>query len=290
MKILATSDLHQAGSKWKDLVKVCQDNKFDVVAVAGDLFPKNTTIPGQAVFMPKIVKYANKIKDTGAKLVIMLGNDDNQRIIPLMEKADQDGLFHYVSEKVIDIAGHEFVGMPYVPDYPFGYKFWCRGETNDNLRIDPIQLCDPLLIDKDNKMQTIVDYPSYLRSQKKISEVLTDLQGKVKNINKSIWLIHAPPSGLNLDVCARGEKVGSHAVLDFIKHSQPLLTIHGHIHECPNYNGHVWFNKVDKTICVQNGQIDYSLYYSIIDIQDGNVINMKHSIYGDDLWNYHHVV
>lgn len=285
MKILATSDIHQASSKWKDLVKICQNTQFDIIAIAGDLFPKDTSITGQATFLPKIIKYANKIKETGAKLVLMLGNDDNQRIVPMMENADKDGLLYFVSDRVIEIDGQEFVGMPYVPDYPFGYKFWCRGETNDNLGISPVQYCDPLLINEDNKMITIQDYSAYLREKKKIWDVLTDLKDKVKNMSKSIWLIHAPPANLNLDVCASGHRVGSQAVLKFIKENQPLLSIHGHIHESPNYNGYVWFNRVDKTICVQSGQMDYSVYYSTIDIQDGNVIHMKHSIFGDDLWN-----
>jgi len=285
MKILATSDIHQAPSKWKDLIKVCQTNPFDIIIIAGDLFPKDTRITDQAQFFPKIIKYAKKIKDTGAKLVLMLGNDDNQRIIPMMEKADQDGLLHFVSEKVIEIDGHEFIGMPYVPDYPFGYKFWCRGETSSDLRMSSIQYCDPLLVNDQNKMTTIQNYAVYLREKKKIWDVLMDLKDQVKNMSKSIWLIHAPPSNLNLDVCANGHRVGSHAVLKFIKENQPLLTIHGHIHESPHYNGYVWFNNVEKTICVQSGQIDYRVYYSTIDIQDGNIIYMKHSIYGDDLWN-----
>lgn len=259
MKILAISDLHQAPSKWKDLVKICQIDKVDVVAIAGDLFPKDTSISMQAIFMPKIIKYAKKIKETGAKLILMLGNDDNQRIIPMMEKADQDGIFYYVGEKVIEIDGQEFVGMPYIPDYPFGYKFWCRGDSNENIRLDPLQFSDPLLINDDNKFYTIEDYPSYLRQQRKISEVLIDLASKVKNIKRSIWLIHAPPANLDLDICASGNKVGSQAILKFIKENQPLLTIHGHIHEAPYYNGHIWFKRVDKTICVQSGQIEYKL-------------------------------
>ena len=107
MKILATSDIHQAASKWKDLVKICQNTQFDIIAIAGDLFPKDTSITGQASFLPKIIKYAKKIKDTGAKLVLMLGNDDNQRIVPMMEKASQDGLLYFISEKVVEIKSKE---------------------------------------------------------------------------------------------------------------------------------------------------------------------------------------
>ena len=42
-----------------------------------------------------------------------------------------------------------------------------------------------------------------------------------KDMKKSIWLIHAPPSDLFLDVCCHGAKVGSNAVLKFIQQYQP---------------------------------------------------------------------
>ena len=286
MKILATSDVHQMIQKWKDLVKICQNEKFDIIAIAGDLFPNDQTLPGQLNFMPKLKKYANKINETGAKIVIMLGNDDNSHLIPMMETADKEGYFHYIPEKVVEIYGHEFIGMPWVPDYPFQYKFWCRGETKDNVRMDNTQYGDPLLLNKDNKFETIPDYYNYLKSNKTIWDSLVECAGKVKDMSKSIWLIHAPPSYLELDVCSHGARVGSQAVFRFVNEYHPLLTIHGHIHESPQYNGYVWFKKVNKTTCIQGGQIGFKLHYTTIDIQDGNIVGMKHSIYGEDLWNY----
>lgn len=278
MKILATSDIHQMISKWKELVKICQKDKFDVVALSGDLFPKDTYILGQLSFMKNIKKYAEKINATGAKIVVMLGNDDNQLLIPSMEE-EHGKLWYYIPEKVVEIDGIEFAGMPYVPDYPFGYKFWCRGEFRDNLRIDPIQNCESCLVDSNNKFCVIEDYPKYLASQKTIHEILEETASKVKNINKSVWLIHAPPSDLFLDVCARGVKVGSNAVLQFVKKYQPLLTIHGHIHESPEYNGNKWYQHEGKTMCVQGGQIGFDLHYSTINIENGEVKDAKHSIY-----------
>lgn len=280
MKLLATSDLHQMISKWKSLVKICQNTKFDVVALAGDLFPKDEYIVAQIPFVKHLKKYVKQINDTGAKVVLILGNDDNQNLIPEMEKAHEEGLFCYIPEKVVELCGYEFAAMPYVPDYPFGYKFWCRAEYKDNLRIDPIQFCNPLLVNKDNKFEPIPDYPAYLKSQKSIWQSLMDTASKIKDIHKSIWLIHAPPANLYLDVCARGEKVGSNAIHEFIDKNQPLLTIHGHIHESPEYNGHKWYQQEGNTICIQGGQLGFALHYSIVEIEDGKIIKKEHSIYG----------
>ena len=266
-------------SKWKSLVKICEQDKVDVVAIAGDLLPKNEGIESQLPFIKSMRKYAKKINDTGAKIVIVLGNDDNQLMIPEMIKAHDEGLWHYIPENVVEICGHEFAAMPYVPDYPFGYKFWCRAEYKDNLRIDPVQYCDPLIINENNKFEIIKDYPQYLKNHKSIWDSLMDTASNVKDIHKSIWLIHAPPANLFLDVCARGEKVGSHAIHEFIVKYQPLITIYGHIHESPEYNGHKWCQNEGNTLCIQGGQIGFDLHYSVIEVENGKITNMRHSIY-----------
>ena len=280
MKIIATSDVHQMISKWKDLVKVCKKEKPDVVAIAGDLFPKDSNIVGQIPWMSHLVKYATKIKEAGTKIAIILGNDDNQNLIPLMEQEDKNGLWHYIPEKVVEIGGYEFAAMSWVPDYPFGYKYWCRGEFHDKLRIDSQQFTYPVLINSNNEFEPIKDYEQYLEGKKDIWKSLNDTATLVKDMKKSIWLIHCPPSNMCLDVCAHGARVGSAAVYRFIQEQQPLLTIHGHIHESPEYS-HRWFQNEGSTVCIQGGQIGFDLHYATIEIEDGKIISKKHSVYGD---------
>ena len=88
-------------------------------------------------------------------------------------------------------------------------------------------------------------------------------------MEQTIYIIHTPPSNLGLDVCHDGRKVGSKAIFNFIKKNQPLLTLHGHIHESPDVSGK-WYSKLGKTICIQPGQShhyqDY-LIYVIFDLK-----------------------
>ena len=77
-------------SKWKDLVKVVKKEVPEVVAIAGDLFPKDTYIVGQIPFMQHLIKYAKEIRET-SEIAIILGNDDNQNLIPMMEEQDKNG-------------------------------------------------------------------------------------------------------------------------------------------------------------------------------------------------------
>ena len=280
MKLLVTNDVHQMISKWKKLVEVCEELKPDVVAIAGDLFPKDTYITGQLPFMRHLKKYGQKMKDAGCEVLIALGNDDNQLLIPEMEEADKEGIWHYLHEKICKVQGYEFVGMPYVPDYPFGYKYWCHAEFEDFIRIDSQQFTDPVLIDEETgKFKVIPNLEEYLKGKISIYKSLCNLADQVEDIKKSIWLIHAPPSNMGLDVCCHGARVGSQAVLKFIEEKQPFITLHGHIHESPEYNGHKWCQMNGDTLCVQGGQLGFDLHYSVIEIEDGKVIKKEHSVY-----------
>ena len=67
---------------------------------------------------------------------------------------------------------------------------------------------------------------------------------KLKNVKNSVFNLHNPPYGSGLDEAPELTKdlrpayagrslvpVGSHAVLELIEKYEPLLTLHGHIHE-----------------------------------------------------------
>ena len=66
--------------------------------------------------------------------------------------------------------------------------------------------------------------------------------------------------------------VGSTALYKCIETTQPLLTLHGHIHESPQVTG-CHTAKIGNTIVHQPGQQkpQNKLVYSIISIEDGSV-------------------
>jgi len=282
MRLLAISDIHQLSSKWKLLVEKVQEENPDVVVISGDLFPKDRGIPDQLGFMKHIVKYATRINEGGAHLVLMLGNDDNQLLIePMKEEMNDTGLWAYVADEPVELFGYEFIGMPYVPDYPFAYKYWCHPDMAEAPRQSIKSFGTPVQINHENEFEEIENWDGAFLAKQSIQDALKERVAKVQDMSKSIWLIHAPPANLNLDVCAHGEKVGSYAVLEFLMNNDPLLTIHGHIHESPEYACHKWCDQIGETRVVQNGQIDLCLYYSIIEIENGSIVSMRHSVYGE---------
>lgn len=285
MKILSTNDIHQSIPKWKQLVKIVEANHPDVVLIAGDLFPK-TTFLDHLKFLPSMEKYVKRIREVGSKFVFTLGNDDNVNAIPFLQERQED-LWYYLDNSVCEIDGVEFAGMPYVNDYPFGYKQWVRAETQNNLNIDVNQIAIPCILGPDNNILDIDDLKDYLRALPSLEECLNNTASQLKSIKNSIWLIHQPPINTKL-ACIRGNiDTGSSSVLNFIIENQPLLTIHGHIHE--NFIvTQKWFCNINNTVAVQNGQLSYDLFFNWIELdKDGNLIHLERDVFDKDAENFY---
>jgi len=108
------------------------------------------------------------------------------------------------------------------------------------------------------------------------------LAGMLQNPERAIAVLHVPPYSSGLDTCPDLDKdlkiitqggqvvmkpAGSPAVKAFIEKVQPLLTLHGHIHESP---GHV---RIGRTLSINAGS-EYAegiLKAAIINLENGKV-------------------
>jgi len=95
-------------------------------------------------------------------------------------------------------------------------------------------------------------------SEEELAERIEALVSEIDNMETAIFNFHVPPFGTKLDVGPAlredltpipGEvaNVGSTAVLEAIKKHQPLLGLHGHIHESRG------IQKIGRTTCVNPG-------------------------------------
>ncbi|MFO7952173.1 MAG: metallophosphoesterase family protein [Bacillota bacterium] len=280
LKVLALADVHQSENHWVMLEEAVRWENPVLVVIAGDLLPKYEGILAQADFGSQLREHARAIRKTGAELVLILGNDDNQLLIPEMEKGNKEGLWHYVADRVKEINGYEFCGCPWIRDYPFAYKYWVAPDSEDECYLDPIQLGPPAEIDSNNEIVTIPDLEVYLKEKMPVKSSLENMARQTKNLRRSVWLIHDPPAYTGLDLCATGDEVGSSVVYRFILERSPLITIHGHIHESPEYNEGIWAKKLGDTLCIQAGQLEKELSYVTFELAGEAVRNLKHSLYG----------
>jgi Icc-related predicted phosphoesterase len=260
MKIIYVTDLH--GSEWKynRLLEVAADSKAQVVVNGGDMLPNDGGPSQQKEFITSFLdRYFEKFNDAGIYYLCYLGNDDFIIYDQLFEEVcGKYDCIVPLSQREHDINGYEFIGLNWVVDYPFRLKDRCRMDTEDY--VFQKQLGTGLLSTQ-HGFKELKDWPAYARSLPTLTDELARLV-RPKNMRKAIYVIHMPPARLELDKCYSGAEVGSKAVYDFIKKNQPLLALHGHIHESPQMT-RKWTAKLGKTDCLQPGQLDDLTYVTI---------------------------
>lgn len=267
MKILYITDLH--GVKWKydAIFQVAKSLKVRLVINGGDMLPTRPNFFVQGDFIADFLdKYFLKYNKNKIYFLSMLGNDDLKIFDDSFQKTcDKYSFVINMAQKKFKINGNEFIGMNWVSDLPFGLKDRCRKDRQDfkfPRQIGKAVLSTP------NGIKRIKDWFSYADELPTIETEMNRLIRPI-DMDKSIYIIHMPPSNLLLDVCSDGSKVGSLAIHDFLKKNQPLLSLHGHIHESPDISGK-WRSTLNKTICIQPGQsnnYEDFLIYVIIDLK-----------------------
>jgi hypothetical protein len=96
---------------------------------------------------------------------------------------------------------------------------------------------------------------------------------------QTIYVLHSPPYATALDRLSDGRPVGSQAVRAFIEQHQPLLTLHGHIHESPTISGS-YADRIGRTICVNPGQSTECLQAVVFDTTQPHA-TLWHTVFGN---------
>ena len=260
MKMIFATDLH--GSRWKyeKLVGVAKRHRAKIVINGGDMLPKGGNLFEQDKFITRdLENHFAQFDSAGIYYLCYLGNDDLRIFDQLFEETCRKHPFvTCLAQRKFEMGGYEFIGMNWVVDYPFQLKDRCRMDSDGH--VFQRQLGTGLL-SRPGGWEEIDDWFAHAKTLPTIEEELKALP-QPKDIAKSVYVIHMPPSGLGLDKCSGGDEVGSKAIYNFIKSHQPLLTLHGHIHESPALTGK-WSSKLGQTTCIQPGQLDAFTYVTI---------------------------
>lgn len=185
---------------------------------------------------------AQKLKGTDVPLVAIPGNDDFHEIDDILTKAPH---FDFHEMQVCQFKG--------------GYQMlFCGGST-------------PTPWDTEREY-----------SEEQYVARFAELIPQVTDMSRCIFNVHVPPFGTTLDACPKLDKnlqvvyemgmpaqmhAGCRTLVDVIKAQQPLLALHGHIHE-----GRAQIN-IGKTICINPGSVypEGILQGAMIILRDGQV-------------------
>ena len=268
MKCLFISDLHGDCEKFQNLFDTIKKEKPDGVFIGGDVLPNQFSIKEsldlylEKEFFSKIKKFKGK-----TRFFVIMGNDDPKAFEGFFVEAEKEGLIDYVNSKTVSFNDLFVTGYSYVPPTPFLLKDW---EKYDVSRFVDVGVVSP-----EEGKRTVEVSPDYAR----YSTISEDLEKLSKNapVEKTVFLFHSPPYKSNLDKADLEGKMIDHAPVDphvgsiaikrFIEKRQPLLTLHGHVHETVSLTGE-WKDLFGKTFSFSASHEDKELAIIIFDTKN----------------------
>jgi len=251
LKGIFVSDIHGSIPRYQHLFQIIREETPDAVFLGGDLLPlrlmKHASM--EEFIETTIFSGMKKIKrnyDKKIRFFVIMGNDDPRMYENFFMKADNAGLLDYIHQKTISFKKMNIVGYSYVPPTPFQLKDWERYDIS--------QYVDVGAISPEHGRRTI-DVPL---DEIKYSTIAEDLEklSKQSPAKNTIYLFHSPPyhscldradlHGKKVDHAPIDVNVGSIAIQRFIKAYQPILTLHGHVHESAHITG-CWKETIGRT-------------------------------------------
>ena len=263
MKVLYTSDLHGEIHLYQDLLSLAVSSLSEMMVIGGDLLPSfpptrryEDMIPNQKTFTTQFLSpFFKKMLETTSIQQIFL--------IPGNWDLDYLSLFRQATEGIVDLNqkghrlknGYELIGYPFVPPTPFRPKNYEK--MDDPEAPWPRQKNPSYILSSDQTDQlTPIDPYLYLRKRETIEEDL-DRLSKPLNPKRTVYIMHSPPFGTRLDFIQGGKSTGSRSIKAFVEKNQPLLTLHGHIHESPELSG-AYVDRIGETLSINPGQSAWS--------------------------------
>lgn len=263
MKCLYTSDLHGEIHLYQELLSLAISSSSEIIVVGGDLLPSfpptkryEDMVPNQKSFIDQFLfPFFKKILETSSvqQIFFIPGNWDLG--YPYFFKEPTEGIIDLNQRSYRLKNGYELIGYPFVPPTPFRPKDY---EKMDDLDAPwPPQKNPSYIRSSDQTDQlTPIDPYLYLRGRETIGEDLDRLP-KPLHPKRTIYIMHSPPFGTRLDLIQGGKSTGSRSIKTFIERNQPLLTLHGHIHESPELSG-AYMDRIGETFSINPGQYVWS--------------------------------
>lgn len=243
---LSVADIHGNKTQYEKIKQLVIDKQIDAVFLSGDLLPKTggswtldnkvRTIQMQADFINQyFLQYLTELGEL-TQVYAIFGNDDfksNYKTISDVTIPGVTFLDNEVTKVPIKNSDIRVAGYPYIGLTPFLHKDWEKWDDVPGQIPHKIYRTDGY--SSVNGTHFAVDL---LDESATIRDDLMQL-AQLSDPAKTIYVFHEAPRDTPLDQIAPDNKyikgdelhIGSQAIRDFITTKQPLVTMHGHIHE-----------------------------------------------------------
>ncbi len=248
------SDLHGRTDRYEKLFAAAERERPKAILLGGDLLPSGlAALDADGVHEDFTAFLAHGFSTLRHRLgreypcvFLILGNDDPRAAEAELADAGAGGLWEDLHERRAACDGFEVFGYAFVPPTPFLLKDWERYDVS--------RYVDPGCSSPEEGWRSVPADPNEVR----VATIKEDLERLADglSLNGSVWLFHAPPhasaldraalDGIMVDHAPLDVHVGSIAIRRFIEAQQPLVTLHGHIHESARITG-CWREQIGRT-------------------------------------------
>jgi len=297
MKIFFATDIHGSETCWRKFLNAAAFYKADLVILGGDVTGKvmvpivaytgywQTTVRGETVRMEtqeELAEVERRIRNRGSYPAIVTPDE----LAVLSEKEGEvDRRFSiemmHSLDRWLDMADGKLRGG----------EIGCilNGGNDDIFEIDQMIESSPCVTFAEGKLIDLDGFTMISMGwtnptpwdtfreapEEELAAKIEAIAARVPDMGRAIFNFHAPPYGTGLDEApaldanlrpmhggAVMKPVGSTAVRDSINKHQPLLSVHGHIHES---RGVKWMG---RTLAVNPGSVygDGVLQGAVIDL------------------------
>ncbi len=184
--------------------------------------------------------------DRYPEIFIILGNDDPRSEEAAFVDVSESGLWKYIHQRIVPFMDYQIMGYAFVPPTPYPLKDWERYDVS--------RYVDPGSFSPEEGRRTVPVAANEIRYGT-MRDDLEKLVGSA-SLELTVCFFHSPPYETRLDRApldrARVEHVpldvhvGSIAIRRFIEEHQPLLTLHGHVHEAARLTSS-WRDRLGRT-------------------------------------------
>jgi Icc-related predicted phosphoesterase len=249
------SDLHGRLERYQRLLAAVEAERPGVVFLGGDLLPPESgRFAGPGAFLlgwlgPRLRALRERLARAYPRWPAILGNDDPRSEEAALQELAAEGLLEPVHGRRVELDDVCVYGYAFVPPTPFPLKDWERYDVS--------RFLDPGCVSPEEGTRSVAVDEDELRWGT-IAADLERLAGSA-DLSRAVFLFHAPPHGTALDRAALDGRSVDHAPLDphvgsiairrFVESRQPLLTLHGHVHESARLTGS-WKQRLGRTLCL----------------------------------------
>lgn len=305
IRIFYASDIHGTEVLWRKFLNAAEAYNADVLVMGGDLtgkavvplvedgdgytadlFEKRQKVSGKEA----VSELERKIRGKGMYPHRMNRNEVDK--VSAMNEEEREKWFAVVMLETfnswLDLAGERLAGqdvhcyvMPGNDDPP--------GVEEAIVEAAGVEACDGLVVEFEGYSMISLGYsnPTPFDSPRELSEDeiirrIDEMAAQVPDLSRCIFNLHVPPYDSRLDTAPELDQelnvimagseprmgpVGSTAVRSAIEKHQPLLALHGHVHESAGAT------RIGRTLCINPGS----------DYHTGRISGCFLSLRGDDV-------